>query len=182
MSVIDLNGKWKLKRTDEDRWIEAIVPGSVYNDLLNGNKIIDPYYRDNEEVTMEVALHDYEYERSFHIDEEVLCSDKLYLYCEGLDTLCEIYLNEKLFVNTNNMHRTYELDIKNYVKAGANRINIKFYSPVNYINEKNKEVPIWGANAMPGFPHLRKAHYMFGWDWGPKIPDMGIWRNIYIRA
>jgi len=182
MSVMGLNGKWKLKRTDEEQWIDAIVPGSVYNDLLNENIIGDPYYRDNEEMTMEVALHDYEYERSFHMDEALLASDKLYLYCEGLDTLCNIYLNERLLLDTNNMHRTYEIEIKNYVKAGTNRINIRFYSPVNYINTKNREVPIWGANAMPGFPHLRKAHYMFGWDWGPRIPDMGIWRNIYIKA
>ena len=29
-----------------------------------------------------------------------------------------------------------------------------------------------------GFPNLRKAHCMFGWDWGPRLPDAGIWRDI----
>jgi len=182
MLTINLNGKWKMKRTDEDQWIQAIVPGSVYNDLLMADKMMDPYYRDNEEKALEVAHYDYEYERNFLIDEKLLDNDKLYLCCEGLDTLCEINLNGKLLDKTNNMHRTYKLDIKDYVKAGINIIKVKFCSPVNYIEEKNKEIPIWGANTMPGSPHLRKAHYMFGWDWGPKVPDMGIWRNIYIKA
>ena len=31
---------------------------------------------------------------------------------------------------------------------------------------------------MKGFGQLRKAHCMFGWDWGPRLPDMGIWREI----
>ena len=31
---------------------------------------------------------------------------------------------------------------------------------------------------MRGFPYLRKAHCMFGWDWGPRLPDAGIWRDI----
>ena len=31
---------------------------------------------------------------------------------------------------------------------------------------------------MEGFPNLRKAHCMFGWDWGPRLPDAGIWRDI----
>lgn len=33
---------------------------------------------------------------------------------------------------------------------------------------------------MKGFGHLRKAHYMMGWDWGARLPDMGIWRSIYL--
>jgi len=38
----------------------------------------------------------------------------------------------------------------------------------------------WGGSddAMLGFPHIRKAHCMFGWDWGPRLPDAGIWRPI----
>ena len=31
---------------------------------------------------------------------------------------------------------------------------------------------------MKGLPRLRKGHSMFGWDWGPRIPDAGIWRKV----
>lgn len=31
---------------------------------------------------------------------------------------------------------------------------------------------------MLGFPHIRKAHCMYGWDWGPRLPDAGIFREI----
>ncbi len=31
---------------------------------------------------------------------------------------------------------------------------------------------------MEGFPHLRKAHCMFGWDWGQRLPDAGIFRDV----
>ena len=34
------------------------------------------------------------------------------------------------------------------------------------------------TDAIPGFSHLRKAHSMFGWDWGARLPDAGIWRPI----
>ena len=33
---------------------------------------------------------------------------------------------------------------------------------------------------MKGFMHVRKAHCMLGWDWGPRLPDAGIWRDIYL--
>lgn len=60
---------------------------------------------------------------------------------------------------------------------------MKIYSPIKYIEEKNAETPLWGvASTMAGYPHIRKAHYMFGWDWGPKLPDMGIWRDVELIA
>jgi beta-mannosidase len=34
MKLVDLDGKWMMKRVDEAEWIEANVPGSVYNDLI----------------------------------------------------------------------------------------------------------------------------------------------------
>lgn len=32
MSYIDLNGKWDMKRNDGEKWVKAVVPGSVYMD------------------------------------------------------------------------------------------------------------------------------------------------------
>ena len=38
---------------------------------------------------------------------------------------------------------------------------------------------LWGVDStMTGYTHIRKAHCMFGWDWGPMLPDMGIWRSV----
>ena len=35
---------------------------------------------------------------------------------------------------------------------------------------------------MKGNGALRKAHYMFGWDWGPQLPDAGIFRSVYLSG
>ncbi|WP_298847271.1 beta-mannosidase [Clostridium sp.] len=182
MINLNLNGKWEMRNTVNDKWIEACVPGSVFNDLLKKGIIEDPFYRDNEYKVLEQADYDFEYKRKFFIDEKLLNQDKLLLCCEGLDTLSEIEINGKKVTETNNMHRTYELNIKQLVRSGENNIHILFHSPTKFIESRFKEKYIWGCNAMDGFPYLRKSHYMFGWDWGPKIPDMGIWRNIYIKA
>ncbi|MDP4185256.1 MAG: glycoside hydrolase family 2 protein, partial [Bacteroidota bacterium] len=31
-------------------------------------------------------------------------------------------------------------------------------------------------------PHLRKAQYHFGWDWGPRLVTSGIWLPVYLKA
>ena len=33
---------------------------------------------------------------------------------------------------------------------------------------------------MDGFAHIRKANCMMGWDWGPMLPDAGVWKDIYL--
>ncbi|MFC5528741.1 beta-mannosidase [Cohnella yongneupensis] len=183
MNRFYLNGEWEFKQATEHRWLSGQVPGSVVADLLNLGLLEDPFYRDNEKHTIELAKHDYEYRRKFEADEALLGQDKVLLVCEGLDTLAEVTINGHLIASTDNMHRTYEFDVKSYIRLGENDIHIMFRSPVNYIHEKNAAVDLWSVNLnnMP-YAHLRKAHYMFGWDWGPVIPDAGIWRNIYIQT
>lgn len=183
MYSINLNGSWKMKEISETEWIEAIVPGSVMNDLLRNGKIEDPFYRDNEDQAFDIASKDYEFVREFTVNEDLLQNDKVNLYCEGIDTLSEIFVNGKLLAKTDNMHRTYSLDVKSYLKIGSNEIKINLFSPIRYITEKQEKQKLWGVvDAISGYPHIRKAHSMFGWDWGPKIPDLGIWRNISIQA
>lgn len=177
----DLNGQWKMREYPNGQWIDANVPGSVFNDLLNSGIIEDPFYRDNEDKVKKIALYDYQYTREFYIDDILYNHDKLFLCCDGLDTLCRIEINGKYLADTANMHRRYEWDIKDFLNRGTNSINIILYSPIEYITKKNEEDPLWGSgDAMAGFSHLRKAHSMFGWDWGPQLPDLGIWKDIYI--
>lgn len=172
-----------MRRADDPEWIPASVPGSVFNDLLNAGKIEDPFYRDNEDRAKEIASQDYLYERQVYADSSVLDCSRLVLTCEGLDTFAEISVNGRLAACTMNMFRTYEIDVKKYLHPGENSISILLRSPLRYIEEKDRENPVYHASgSMAGFPYIRKAHYMFGWDWGPQIPDAGIWRPIYIAG
>lgn len=183
MDTINLNGFWKMKDTNGVEWIESSVPGSVMNDLLTNGLIPDPFYRDNEDQAFEIASKDYIFARSFELDHVFLSRDNIILRCEGLDTIAEIKVNGEVVANTDNMHRLYDIDIKSYLTKGSNDLLITLYSPVNYIAKKQKDRPLIGVeDAVVGYPYIRKAHSMFGWDWGPKIPDLGIWRDISLQS
>ncbi len=174
-----LNGKWRLYNSSYD--IKADVPGSLYTALLKEGLIDNPYYRENEYKSTAICDDDCTYEYTFSLNNDIAGSDKKLLKFYGIDTISTIYLNGSYIGSTNNMHREYSFDITDYVMNENNLLMVKIQSPNRYIKEKNEKTPLWGVSStMAGYPHIRKAHYMFGWDWGPKLPDMGIWRNVEI--
>jgi beta-mannosidase len=101
----------------------------------------------------------------------------------GLDTLARVYINGEKVIRTNNMHRTYRLNIKPYLVLGENSLQIDFESPTKFIAKEQAKDPLWGVSStIPGYEYIRKGHHMFGWDWGPQLPDMGIWRDVNLYA
>ena len=185
----DLGGQWKLKILGDnvfgisEEWMPAQVPGSVYSALLALDKMPDPHYRDNELQAVKLMENDFVYETSFQAEPELLAADALFLCFDGIDTLADIYLNDTLLGHTENMHRAWEFDIKSLAKLGENQLRVVIYSPTKYIKEENEKVYTGGVSeAMAGYPHLRKAHCMFGWDWGPRLPDAGLFRPVYLKA
>lgn len=177
-----LNGAWLLDIPGSPfPRIPASVPGSVYHDLLTAGQIPDPFYRDNENEALKIMDYDFVYSRSFHVPAALLQNDAVILRCEGLDTLAAITVNGTVVGAAKNMHRIYEFDVKDVLKAGENQITVKFNSPTRFIKAAYAQSRADGSSdAMVGFPLLRKAHCMFGWDWGPRLPDAGIWRDISI--
>lgn len=182
MEKLTLNGSWALDIPGSSfPRIPATVPGSVYHDLLTAGQIPDPFYRDNENEALKIMDHDFVYSRSFSVPAGLLRNDAVVLRCEGLDTLAEIAVNGTPVGTAQNMHRIYEFDVKGVLKAGENQITVKFSSPTRFIKAAYAQSRADGSSdAMVGFPLLRKAHCMFGWDWGPRLPDAGIWRDISI--
>lgn len=182
MKTLSLNGSWTLEIPGSPFGsVPATVPGSVYHDLLTAGKIPDPFYRDNEMEALKLMENDFHYSRSFCVEEGLQESDAVLLHCDGLDTIAEIFVNGQIAGTANNMHRIWEFDVKQLLHPGENTIAVHFASPTKYIREAYAaSVADGSSDAMVGFPHLRKAHCMFGWDWGPRLPDAGIWRDIRI--
>ena len=96
-----------------------------------------------------------------------------------MDTIADITLNGVKLGHVENMHRTFEYSVKEFLKEEDNTLNVYFYSPTQFIANAFKKSPTLGTeDAMNGFVHIRKAHCMFGWDWGAHLPDAGIWRPV----
>ena len=174
------NGQnWKMWVDGCVEALPATVPGSVYQDMLDNGRMEDPYYRDNELKALALMDHDFTYATEFEVPEEIRNRERVLLRFEGIDTVADIYLNEKLLASVCNMHRTFEYSVKELLRDGWNELKIVLHSPTRYIQEAFEERFIDGSSdAMRGFPYLRKAHCMFGWDWGPRLPDAGIWRKV----
>jgi beta-mannosidase len=168
-----------MKASGDTAYLPAAVPGSVYNDLLANKKMDDPFWRDNEDKAFALMERDFEYSNVFAMPEELLGCDRLLLRCEGLDTLADMYLNGNVIGKADNMHRIWEYDITGQARPGDNELQIVFHSPIAFVREAYRAVKTEGSSeCLDGFPQLRKAHCMFGWDWGPRLPDAGIWRDI----
>ncbi len=176
MRKFDLGGVWRMTGNGFD--VEGQIPGSVYSFLHLENGILpDPHVADNELAYLALMEHDYTFERTFDWwDEEYGTT----LVFEGLDTLCSIYLNGMLIADTDNMHLCYEFDVTQLLRE-HNTLRVVCHSPNKYIAQQDEKSHLFGAtDCMVGYPHLRKAHCMMGWDWGPRLPDAGIWRDVYL--
>ena len=180
---VNLGGAWRMREADSETWHSAHVPGSVYADLMADGTMPDPFWRENELDAFERMKKDYVYQRAFTVTEAQLAHAHVELVCEGLDTLAHVSLNGREIAFADNMHITWVWNVKEQLHAGENTLEIRFDSPILYCAKKAEEAPGWeSSDATPGFRHLRKAHCMFGWDWGPRLPDAGIWRPIFLRT
>ena len=177
-----LNGTWRMRRVGDDQEYPAAVPGSVLSTLLDAGVILDPYDRDNEYRIRELFWDDYEFVRNFDVRAEQLSYEKIELVCHGLDTLAELFINGTSIASTSDMHRTYRFEVGGLLHEGENEIRVVFSSTLRYIENyrpaKGKEITVIPAGGMRGNQYLRKAHSMFGWDWGAQLPDAGIWRDM----
>ena len=183
MTEKTLHTGWKMRRLGEMEWLPATVPGSVYGDLLANGRMENPFWKDNEDKALELMEYDYEYTMQFDCPEDILDKDRILLHFDGLDTIADVFLNGEHLGDAFNMHRIWEYDIREKVKPAENELRVVLHSPNKYIREAFRECRTLGNDdTLEGFVHIRKAHYMFGWDWGPRLPDAGIWREVELMA
>lgn len=181
-----LNQGWEFSQVGTDKWMPAIVPGTVHQDLIRHKLLPDPFYGTNEQKIQWVENEDWEYKTTFTLTEDQLQRDGANLTFEGLDTYADIYLNGALVQKTDNMFVGYTIPVKSLLQKGVNRLHIYFHSPVR------QTLPQWNSNGF-NYPadndhsekrvsiFSRKAPYSFGWDWGIRMVTSGIWRPVSLR-
>lgn len=193
MTAKILDKQWTLTILGENVYgipetpIETVVPSTVYDTLLKKNLMPDPFYRDNELTALKLMENDFAYETQFSLSDADRNADRIFLRFNGIDTLADVYLDGELLGSADNMNRVWEFDITAAVKDDAAEavyhLKVILHSPTRFIREENEKCPVGGsAESMPGFPHIRKAACMFGWDWGPRLPDAGLFRTVTVET
>ncbi len=157
--------------------------------------IEDPYYRLNERKIQWVDKKDWIYQTTFNLNNQEFNRQNHELNFKGLDTYANVYLNDSIILKSNNMHRTYIVNVKEYLLKGANVLRIVLESPIkkglelydalDYVlpvsaNDQAETGEVPGGKRIN--VHTRKAAYHYGWDWGPRLVTSGIWRPITMRS
>lgn len=185
MRVIqDLNSHWEFCQAGSPQWRPAQVPGHVHLDLYRNGVIANPCTLAHEAGLQWVDDADWTYRTTFTVDHEAL-GPGVALHFEGLDTIAEIHLNGAKIGESDNMFVPLEIPVHEHLHAGANDLEIRFKSAVKvglarreeYFqeNDLNPEVAAFDERAF-----VRKAPYMSGWDWGPRLVSCGIWKPILL--
>ena len=183
MQTQSLTGQWQFRQSGTEKWLPASVPGGVHTDLLALDMIPDPFIGDQELEVIWVAEKDWVYQYTFTPDADVLAEEIVDLVADGLDTLAKVSLNGKLLGKVNNQFRQWEWEIKDQLVNSENTLEIEFSGPTTYVHNEQARRPMKGVSeAIVGGPHLRKAPCQFGWDWGPKLPSIGIWKDIRLAG
>ncbi len=171
---------WRVKEaTHGDQPIPAVVPGDIFTDLMAAGQIANPYFRDNNAKAQWVGTKTWRYFGRFVPASTILDKQFILLRCHGLDTLATIWINGAQVGTADNMYRTWEFDIKNRIKPGENTIEIEFAPLAPYAAERiDKYKRNHGLLLKATQSWVRKAPYMWGWDWCRPLLTCGIWKPI----
>ena len=172
MKRIYLNKNWELSGEKIGK-LPATVPGCVHTDLMANGIIKDLYWRDNNRNYQWIEDCDFTYSCSF--DAEIsACAELVF---EGLDTYCDIFLNDEKIGSCDNMFIEHRFNIGGKLREKDNTLRVDFRSPVKEV----EGLPLFEAAFTAERLRTRRIQCTYGWDWVDRFVTCGIWRNVYIE-
>lgn len=178
---IDLKQGWVFRQAGSSAWRKAEVPGNLISDLKRNNQIPDPFFRDQEKQCYWADSVAWEYRTFFSVDSQLIQLRHVELVFDGLDTYASVYLNGKLILEANNMFRQWVANVKPLLKHKSNELIVYFRPALMVVDSI---AAIHRPMVLPDHPRVyaRKAQCQFGWDWGPRLVNAGIWKNVWLDA
>lgn len=180
---LNLNNGWQFTQTGKNEWHDAKIPGSVQGNLIRHGVLPDPFYGTNEEKVQWVEDENWDFKKTFSLTAQQLQHDDAMLFFEGLDTHADVFLNGAKILHAQNMFIGYNISVKKLLREGKNNLYIRFYSPIQHLMPAREtsgfEYPADNDHRTEKLSiYSRKTPYHFGWDWGIRIVQMGIWKPV----
>ncbi len=204
MNQKSLNGIWNLKWSDAERgklmyfancdfWPDssfyATVPGEVHTDLIAQGIIEEPQNGRNCLSCRWVEEMYWSYRKEFQLPEEIdLSRDKVYIHFEMLDYKAIIYINGHKAGEHQNAFLPCHLLISDFLQYGNNTVTVVVESGLYEASKHSvndlafTSQDLWKSNErLHKRVWLRKPQYSFGWDWSPRLLNVGITGNVSLE-
>ena len=143
--------------------LSCTAPCSLYSVLFDNKIVDDPLISDNVVKMAKHAERGCTFEAEFEVTRLILSMNNVLLRFSGLDTICSIEVNGSNVGTTDNMHRTYDFDVKEKLALGKNTLRLVF-------------------TPSKARGNIRRVSALLGSESSPYIADMGISRKIEIVA
>jgi beta-mannosidase len=188
-------------------WQRAVVPGGVHESLLAAGRIEHPYWDRNEYDVRWVEESDWWFRASFAGPTDLAADERAGLLFHGLDTVVDIWLNGHVLGHHENMFRPAAFDVTDRLQ-GLNELLLRFSPPLDGLvvpqstiellkgfatlsaemNPRPEELSNVDDDTMTPEqalmalrPLRRKPTFSWGWDFGPRLPSIGIWQPVELR-
>ncbi|CAG2100526.1 unnamed protein product [Medioppia subpectinata] len=173
--------------------VKARVPGSIYSDLRREGVLKETLLSGNNDLKYRwVSYDNWTFERIFNVDEKLLSKQYVYLLANGIDTVSEVTVNDRLIGRTDNQFIRYKWDVKHVLKVGQNTVRVSIQSAPLYSMQKSKEYKekykyeVYPCaktdNNECNYDFIRKMAASYSWDWGPAFPTQGIWKSLGVES
>ena len=145
------------------------VPGSVQKALKDAGAIADWNIGDNF-LGIEWIEHRHWIFCTRVPDEWIKKGSSVRLRCLGLDDNGIVLVNGKDVGRFNNTFLPYSFDITPFLKESKNTLAIVFECPPNFLGQicYTSKIKEW------------KPRFSYGWDWIPRIVQVGVWDDVLI--
>ncbi|PCH40558.1 glycoside hydrolase family 2 protein [Wolfiporia cocos MD-104 SS10] len=162
-------------------------PSEIHVELLKNGRIPDPFVGFNEhKCLIGVGEREWLYYLAFPFESRG-GNEQVEFVFEGLDTICDVYLNYKKILSADNMFRTYSVSLKSEsLHSEDNKLLLHFKSAkviAKQLEARYGRVRAGSTNlGDPSRVYVRKAQYGWRWDWGPELMTCGPYRPINFIA
>ncbi|GAA0627475.1 glycoside hydrolase family 2 protein [Brevundimonas kwangchunensis] len=170
--------------TGGETWIPVAAPGDTYLALVKAGRLDHPWQGRNETAAAWVRDREWWWRTTF-VAPQPAPGDRAELVFEGLDTFAVIYLDGQEIGRADNMFRRWTFDVADHLKPGSTQtLAIRFDPPA--LAAPHRDLPVWSAFtdrvSRSRRNVMRKAQFGWGWDWGPDLPTVGIWRPARLEV
>jgi beta-mannosidase len=183
MSSLVSNGQeleltWDFLHPVKKEWMSLGKKGSVQEALMASGELPDPFYGENELKFNWLEEHIWEFKSILFVDSAMLNKEFVELVFPSIDTYADIYINDSLVDSTANAFMPHYFNVKNFLREGANEINVVITPPVIYHKDRweTEGYHLPAPNDVHDIaiaPYTRKPQYQFGWDWSLRMNTIG---------